>query len=126
MPLTNRRILVLEEDYLIALEIGRMLAEAGVGCVQVARDPKLPERPDLGGFDAAIMEIRVFEAPTLDFAKGILAAGVPIVIGTAFDEFKDGVPGLPGVPVLLKPYDSKELVATVLGAIGSGPSPSKQ
>ena len=125
MALRGRTILVLEEEYLIALEISRILEEANVGTIEVVRNIEelAAKEPEFGRFDAAIVEIKTFGESVVPAARRIAEAGIPIVFGTAFEEYMDGVPGFPDAPVVLKPYAADQFVAAVLSAIARRSKP---
>ena len=131
MPLSQHTVLVLEDEYLIALEIGRILEEAHIGSAEIVRSLEdLGDGPAaLARFDAAIVEIRTPGQTAHPAAERLRAQGIPVVFGTVFDEYRDGMPGFPGAPVVMKPYATDLMVAAVLGAIagracGSGKPPA--
>ena len=81
--LANRRVLLVEDEYLLALEIADAIETAG-GAVagpfpECAR--ALPYATD-GSVDAAVLDIRVRDGNTYPVAKSLRDAGIPFVFAT--------------------------------------------
>ena len=113
--LKGQNVLVVEEEFLIALDIQRMLEDLGAGQMLFARSPqeaaRLHERwPSLG---LAIVEIRFDGQPSLELATRLRDAGVPIVLSSANSSRRHGMPELPGAPVFVKPMAEDDLVRAI-------------
>ncbi len=110
-----------EDEYIIAAEIEQTCREAGATEVTVASRMGHPglEPAKYSDYSFAVMELELHGAPTLELARALMDAGVPTVIGTAFDEWRDGVPGLAEAPVVTKPYAPEQLIEAADRAIAS-------
>src|SRR5215470_9598197 len=103
MPLMGHRILLVEDEFLIALEVERTLQAAHgevVGrAANVARAMKLADTPNLS---AAILDFRLQFGNSFPVASKLRADGVPFIFYTATT-----IPELPaawpGVPIVMKP-----------------------
>ena len=114
----NKRVLVVEDDALIALDIARQLANAGfevVGpAVSVARALRL-----IGdhGCDVAVLDVNLGNHETSEpVARELRARGIPFVVLSGYAS-EQHPPGFQGAPVLSKPASPRELVATLLGCV---------
>jgi CheY-like chemotaxis protein len=111
--LTGRKILVVEDEALVAMLVEDALLDAGAEVIgpaaTVAEALRLLQaaRPD-----AAVLDLNLAGETSTPVADVLAAAGVPFVVATGY-----GADGLPpahaAVPVLAKPYDPDELTATL-------------
>jgi CheY-like chemotaxis protein len=109
MDIRNARILVVEDDPLIAIDAEDMLLGLGAGTVLVAHtlgeaDALLAGTP----IDAAVLDIRIGDGRCDRLASALRARGVPFVIATGYGGTE---PGFAGVPTIGKPYAAEALLA---------------
>ncbi len=112
--LQGKRILVVEDEALVAMLVEDALLDAGavvLGPVAtVAEALALLERD--AAPDVAVLDLNLAGEPSSPVADALVARGVPFVVATGY-----GASGLPAghetVPVLAKPYDPDELTATL-------------
>ncbi len=104
------RILLVEEEFLVSLDMQDILREAGMTeidtCRTMAEAAAMHDR--LHDYDLAIIEAQ-FGAPlAVDLADKLLSAGVAVVVTSA-----DGNLGaqFPGASMLEKPFDAAALLA---------------
>lgn len=118
MPLQDTTILVVEEEYLIALEIESILEGAEIGRIEIIKSLEEFEVSSSGGeYAAAIIELKTYGEKPHETVDRLQAAGIPIIFGTAFDDYMEGVPGYPDAPVILKPYATEQILKAVRSAI---------
>ena len=113
-PLAGRRILVVEDEYLIAMEIKRWLQIAGAEVVGPA--PGVDEALMLieaDGLDAAVLDVNLGEGDTAyPIADRLRADGIPHLFATG--DAKVVVASVYGShPRLEKPFLEQELVRTL-------------
>ena len=111
--LMGRRILVVEDEALIAMLVEDALLEAGAqvlgpaATVEEALALFEAEHPD-----AAVLDINLAGQASTPVADRLVEHKVPFVVATGY-----GAAGLPerhrGVPVLAKPYDPRELISAL-------------
>ena len=107
------RVLVVEDDYLIAHELAHHLMDQGaevIGPLGTFDDALAQVRHD--GFDIAVLDINLHGEQAFPIADELRRQGVPFVWATAY------APGdipdrFAGVPVWEKPYDERALVGDV-------------
>lgn len=106
--LEGRRILVLEDDYLAALDLQQMVED--LGGVVLGPSGRLDEAQDLARqepLDGAILDVKLDSKTSYPLARELLAAGVAVVFLTGYEasaidpEFRD-------VPRVSKPYDTRQ------------------
>ncbi|MDB5369635.1 MAG: hypothetical protein JWP20_1193 [Roseomonas sp.] len=112
--LTGRRILIVEDEALIAMLVEDALLDAGA--VVLGPAATVEEALELfrsGMPEAAVLDINLAGQASTPVADALADSGVPFVVATGY-----GAAGLPerhrGVPVLAKPYDPRELVETLV------------
>jgi CheY-like chemotaxis protein len=115
--LTGRRLLVVEDEALIALTLKLMLEE--LGCTVVAMAGTLSKALELvqrgAEVDGAVLDVNLGGGQRVYPLADLLAEkGVPFVFATGYD--RDGIdPRFRGVPVIAKPFEQNTL-AVLLGS----------
>jgi CheY-like chemotaxis protein len=103
-PLAGKRVLVVEDEPVIAMTIEDMLAD--LGCDVVGPAASLVEAQALAEgepLDAAVLDININGARSYVVADELRRRGVPFVFATGYGE--EGIEGGGnGAPVLQKPY----------------------
>lgn len=113
--LNGKTVLVVEEEFLIALDIQRVLESLGAGQTLFARtleeaDSIAAQGTDLG---LAIIEVRTAPDPSAALTQALIDSNVAVVVSTANVSLRRGLPQLPGTPVVLKPMAEDDLVAAI-------------
>lgn len=115
--LTGLRVLVVEDEALVAMLVEDMLGDLGchvlgpAGSVRTALELIERETPQ-----AAILDVNLGGEPVYPVADALKAAGVPYVLATGYGEY--GVAeAYRGVPVLQKPFEQADLERTFRRAV---------
>jgi CheY-like chemotaxis protein len=109
-PLNGRRILVVEDEYMIAADLSLSLEELGAVVVgpagSVADALALAAgEPEL---DAAVLDVNLGSEKAFPVADALLARGVPFVFATGYDDWI--IPaGYQDAPRFQKPVDTRAL-----------------
>jgi len=119
-PLGGRRVLVVEDEPLLAMEIESELADAGAAVVGPAGTLEAAARLiEAEAFDAALLDANLAGRPVGTLAAALDARGVPFAFASGY-----GVSGLPegfrDRPLLGKPFSAEALLALV-GRLLAGP-----
>lgn len=129
MELTGKRLLVLEDEFLIGMELERIAEECGAKSVHVVSTVAellfwIESRQPC---DIAVLEVEARGASSLDAAMLLQQGGIPIIFATAYDQQRAGIAGFPHVPVVLKPYGKAQILQAVAAALAkpSAISPQK-
>jgi len=109
--LSGHRILVVEDDYLLASDTAR--AVQGAGATVLGPYPKeAMARDELGQATptGAVIDINLGPGPSFTLARALKERGIPFLFVTGYDQ--DMIPAeFAGVPRLQKPLDPKKIVA---------------
>lgn len=119
--LSGRRCFVLDDEFLIALDIQQILERAGASHVTsvasateaievLGREPK---------FDLAVLDVKLggVERNSLDVAALLHTQGVPFVFLTGMRADDVHAKKFPNAPVIEKPYDVTALLRAVQQAL---------
>lgn len=123
MPLLldGLRILVLEDEFLIAMDVEQLCRDHGAQEVVIARDLTEIDAPGIAAqFDAAIVDLMLSGNSTLDFAAGLREKGVPFVFASGYSDAEEIRTSFPGVRLVTKPYSGEDLVEALALAYGRG------
>ncbi len=120
-PLGGKSILVLEDEFLIAMDVEQMCSDAGAADILIIRTvPEAEAALEQGRrFDAAIVDVMLAGRPTLDFARRLGDAGIPFVFATGYAENEELATAFPGVAVVSKPYAGHAIVSALTETIRS-------
>lgn len=111
----GRRILVVEDDYLIVADLVQRLEASGahvigpIPTVEMALG-KLEQMPDIAG---AILDINLHGEMVYPLADELRRRGLPFVFATAYDR-KTIPPAYADVPLFQKPADLDEIAGVLL------------
>jgi DNA-binding response OmpR family regulator len=107
-----RRILIVEDDPIIALDLASIVSSAGMVVVgTVPTTLAAQEIVERDVVDAAVLDVRLENEDTIEFAKELRVRNLPFLFQTAN-------PGLvaefsPPPIVLAKPFDPERLIAAL-------------
>jgi DNA-binding response OmpR family regulator len=109
------RVLVIEDDDLVASGIVAGLRLSGITAEHAATASSAETFLSTSAFDAAVLDLGLPDADGLDLLRRLRAGGLhlPVLVLTARDAIQDKVAGLRGGAddYLVKPFDLAELVA---------------
>ncbi|MEO8927692.1 MAG: response regulator [Caulobacteraceae bacterium] len=117
--LKGRRVLVVEDEMMIAMLVEDMLADLGcavVGPVHTV-DAALALTTRSEAIDAALLDVNLAGQPVFPVADALRAMGAPVIFTTGY-----GAGGLreadAGAPVLQKPFRAADLARALVVALG--------
>jgi DNA-binding response OmpR family regulator len=121
--LAGMKILVLEDEVLIAMDVEQLCRDSGAVDVVVARSLAEidPERV-ASEFDAAIVDVMLDGTSTLAFAQHIHERKMPFVFASGYTDLDAIFTTFPGIAVVGKPYSGSDLVEAVAAAAGRSPA----
>ena len=121
LPLAGLRVLVMEDELLIAMDVESLCREHGADEVILVH--ALDRTDDLLALnaapDAGILDLSLAGLPTFDFARQLLAKGIPFVFATGHADDEGLFVDFPGVAVVGKPYAGGALINALAAAIAS-------
>lgn len=104
------RVLIVEDDYLIANDLTRGFEDAGIEIVgPVPSLTKALARLDEGRLDGAILDVNLDGQKVYEVADALIERDVPVVFVTGYD--REGIPHrYADVPLCLKPIETGKVV----------------
>jgi DNA-binding response OmpR family regulator len=122
--LSGKRILVVEDEGLVALLVQDGLADAGaevIGPVGSVADALqlVKQAIDDGGISGAVLDLNLGGEPVFPVADALVRLGVPFLFETGYGDDCD-TGGHTAAPVLHKPYGTQRLVGAVEALVSSG------
>jgi DNA-binding NtrC family response regulator len=114
-PLSGFRVLVAEDEVLIALTAQEMLSEAGAAEIVVATraDEALKYLNEPLAFHAAVIDLNLGAGIDLSLAAAARRNRVPFVFATGYGGLEMLPVHLADVPIVTKPYTADALVTAV-------------
>ena len=121
--LRGRRVLVVEDEMMIAMLVEDMLTD--FGCVVVGPAHRLDDAMEVvraeSRIDVALLDMNLAGEPVFALADALRAKGVPAIFATGYAD-----PGLReidrGAPVLQKPFRASELASALGEALRRTPA----
>ncbi|KRA50484.1 response regulator [Devosia sp. Root635] len=119
--LAGQTVLIIEDEFLIALDIQRILEPLGAGKTLFARTTAEAEElrefwPEIG---VAVVEVLAHDAERILLAEKLGAAGIPVVLTTADITVRHGLAHLPTAPLLVKPVPEEALASAISAALAA-------
>ena len=114
--LTDKKVLIVEDEALIAMTLQDMLED--LGCVVVARAMTVDQALrclDGPAFDVAVLDVNVAGKAIDPFSQELAARGIPFVIASGYSDMDTSM-RFEGRPMLQKPYNQDDLRRALLQA----------
>ncbi len=112
-------IMVVEDDFLAALEIKRLVEErAGTVAGPVGRLEQAEELAQAASLDGAILDVKLNGALSLPLAEQLIARGIPVILVTGYDAatLPDRFAALPRLPKPFSEVNFDEMIGEVFPA----------
>ena len=117
--LSGLRILILEDEFLIAMDVEQLCRDNGATDIMIKRSVAEIEAEDAtDGFDVAIVDFMLSGVSTLPFAERLHVQGRPFVITSGYVDTAEVLTAFPGVGVVGKPFSGPDLIQAVAAAVG--------
>ena len=122
VTLKGARILVVEDEVLIAMDIEQICREWGADDIVVARSlDRAQAEAQAGPFDLVVLDLFLSGETTVEFAADLTAGGTPFVLTSGYADAEALLGATAGRPIVEKPFLAETLVAAMAQAIGRDP-----
>lgn len=118
MPNRGSRILIVEDDYFIASELGRGFEEAGLEIVgPVASLQMALAALEREQFNGAVLDVNLDGDKVYEVADLLIDRGIPVVFVTGYE--RSDIPGrYRTVPLCLKPVQTSAVIQALGRVVG--------
>jgi DNA-binding NarL/FixJ family response regulator len=113
MPNPSLRVLVAENQYLIAMEVEQILLDALDCTVTIVPLARLEQQLGDGQFDVVLFDSAPIPAVNLDRARRVRESGAAVVILSSYDDVGTEASGIQAFPVVAKPIFADDLIHAV-------------
>lgn len=121
--LAGKRVLLLEDEFLIALDVEQICRDQGCEDVIVFRAlSEVPESATVPtAVDVAIIDVMVDGGSTFELAHRLRQQKIPFVFATGLSQREEAFQAFESVPVVTKPYAAQQLVSALRSAMTADP-----
>lgn len=118
-PLEGLRVLILEDEFLIAMDVEQLCRDHGAADVSILRhlDELKAATFDADAFHVAIVDVMLAGQSTIGFAGELAERGIPFVFATGYSGSDTLFDAFPGVAIVGKPYVGSTLIDAVIAAV---------
>jgi CheY-like chemotaxis protein len=122
-PFEGLSILVLEDDYLIALDAEGILQDLGFAKVEVVNSLESAARcAEEGWVNLAVLDVNINGEMSFPLAQKFLQQGVPVVFASGY-ELTQLLPDIARGTCLTKPYTTESMKRALLAALAPAGQP---
>lgn len=112
---SGNRVLLVEDEMILMLELDQVLSEAGFEVVgPAARVSKALDLIDSKPIDAAIVDVNLGGEKSYPIADALMARQVPFFFLTGYDSLEEGYQSIPRLQKPIHPGQLKEMLDTVM------------
>jgi len=109
-PLAGCRVLVAEDEALIAIELQRILEDFGCKVVgPLSSVDEVLENAERGGFDGALLDINLRGRQIFEILPKLDKLGMKLIITSGYNDVTLFPAAFRSLPRIAKPFDEKEL-----------------
>lgn len=126
VEMTLQRVLILEDNLIIAMEAEEILRLVGIGQVEIASNlEQAVNAIHSDSYDFAMLDVNLGETTSFGFARLLLERGIVFGFVSGYSDTLDFPPDLRHVPLLNKPFDEEamRLFVQMLSAAGKSSTP---
>ncbi len=117
-PLIGARILVIEDEAILALDLALTIADVGAAVEgPIHRMDQAMSLSDLQTLDAAVLDVDINGTEVFPFADRLWSTGVPLVFHTGRTDITHLRANYPGSEIVRKPSPAREIVGRLARAM---------
>lgn len=111
-------VLLLEDEYLIAMDAEQILTSLGAGKVDIVNtlEDAMAAAAN-GGFDVAVLDLNINGRMSYEVAEALRQQGIPVVFATGYEMRSRQETEMPDIVYVTKPYTREALRDAVILAL---------
>lgn len=113
-PLSGLRVLVVEDEPLILMDVRDALEEAGAVTVAACTIAHAHAAVASGRLSAAVLDFAIGREDCTSVAASLAGAGVPYLFTTGLDSDDRRLRSTPQAPIITKPFSHHQIVAGLI------------
>ena len=111
MPMIPQRVLILEDNLIIAMEAEEILREIGSEKIELAANlNEALAAIDRGQYDLALLDVNLGEAMSFNFARLLIERNIPFGFVSGYSDTQEFPDDLQDAPLLVKPFDERAML----------------
>lgn len=111
MPMIPRRVLILEDNLIIAMEAEEILREIGAETIELATNvDEAIKAVELGPYDLALLDVNLGESMSFNFARFLVERRIPFGFVSGYSDTQEFPDDLQHAPLLVKPFDERAML----------------
>ena len=119
--LDGRSVLLVEDEYLIAMDAEQILRDLGAASVDIVSTfDKAAAQAENGRFDLVVLDLNLNGKLSFPIAQAFERRGIPVVFASGYELRTRPIAGFKGGPVVTKPYTAERFREAVETAIANG------
>lgn len=123
VEMTFQRVLILEDNLIIAMEAEEILRLVGIGQVEIASNlEQAVNAIHSDNYDFAMLDVNLGESTSFGFARLLMDRGIAFGFVSGYPDTLDFPPDLQHVPLLNKPFDEQSMRLFVQALAEAGKS----
>lgn len=124
LPLAGLRILVMEDEHLIAMDVEQLCRDRGAADVLLVHALDKADQALAASPDAGILDVALAGQSTFGFARELAARRIPFVFATGHADEGGLFADFPDVAVIGKPYAGCRLIEALAASVAKSGSAS--
>lgn len=118
-------ILLVEDEYLIALDAEQILKDLGAASVEIAPNlARAKKRAEEGAYDLAILDVNLNGELSYPVAGLLRERGIPVVFASGYELKGRSIAGEQEGISVSKPYTPERLQRALVSALSASPRPA--
>jgi DNA-binding response OmpR family regulator len=116
--LSGLSVLLVEDEFLIAIETEEILRSLGIDRIQTAATLEdARQRAEGGGFDLVVLDVNLNGQLSFPFARALRERGIPVVFASGYGVPHQQQSGFDESAFVTKPYTAEHLEAAIAAAL---------
>jgi CheY-like chemotaxis protein len=114
-----QRVIIVEDEYLVALDVEAVLQSMGVETIVIATTlAQARQAVEQDGADCVLLDVSLSDGMSYDFARQLREAGIPFGFVSGYGDTTGFPDDLAQAPLLGKPFGENEIMDFVLDLLG--------